>query len=123
MARTTSVNAFADYPASRFTTTFVYLEFLTNREKFTLKLRFRSDIEELVLYQPSLTRIELLAYAGGYLGIWLGVSALAFLLDLHGTAKTHRKEIGKLLGDVWAKKLRSFGPKQQRWTDRVIPIR
>lgn len=95
----------------------------TRREKFTLKLRFRSDIEELVLYQPSLTRIELLAYAGGYLGIWLGVSALAFLLDLHGTVKTHKKEIGKLLGDVWAKKLRSFGPKQQQWTDRVIRIR
>ncbi|XP_077508323.1 uncharacterized protein LOC144119624 [Amblyomma americanum] len=63
---------------------------LEAKEKFTLKLRYRSDIEELVLYQPTLTSVELLAYAGAYLGIWLGASALAFLLDLYGKVGVHK---------------------------------
>ncbi|XP_037512125.2 uncharacterized protein LOC119388785 [Rhipicephalus sanguineus] len=75
------------------------------RERFTLKLRYRSDTEELVLYQPTLTRIELMAYAAGYLGIWLGVSVMTFLLDLQGWIKTHKLK------------------KKERWIDPVITIR
>ncbi|XP_065307091.2 uncharacterized protein [Dermacentor albipictus] len=93
-------------------------------EKFTLKLRFRSDIEELVLYQPTLTRIELLAYAGGYLGIWLGMSALAFLLDLHGKAYWHKKEIKRIFSTMLTPSGQSLWlKKKQRWIDPVIRVR
>ncbi|KAL1422644.1 hypothetical protein MTO96_021858 [Rhipicephalus appendiculatus] len=74
-------------------------------ERFTLKLRYRSDTEELVLYQPTLTRIELMAYAAGYLGIWLGVSVMTFLLDLQGWMKAHKLK------------------KKGSWIDPVIAIR
>ncbi|KAL3254325.1 hypothetical protein MRX96_054219 [Rhipicephalus microplus] len=92
-------------------------------EKFTLKLRFRSDIEELVLYQPTLTRIELLAYAGGYLGIWLGMSALGFLLNLHGRAYLHKREIQKIVNAFFTRGEQNLRlRKKPRWTDPVIRI-
>ncbi|XP_050046394.3 uncharacterized protein [Dermacentor andersoni] len=94
------------------------------RESFTLKLRFRSDIEELVLYQPTLTRIEFIAYAAGYLGIWLGLSVMTFLLDMLGMMRTPKRAIEEAFGDIWTKKdLRLRLKNRERWTDRVIDIR
>ncbi|XP_042146268.1 amiloride-sensitive sodium channel subunit alpha [Ixodes scapularis] len=60
------------------------------RQTFKLKLKYRSDVEDLVIYHPTLTIIELAAYTGAYLGIWLGTSVVTFLLDLHTKAMQHK---------------------------------
>ncbi|CAN7986506.1 unnamed protein product, partial [Ixodes hexagonus] len=60
------------------------------RQTFKLKLKYRSEIEDMIIYHPTLTMIELAAYTGAYLGIWLGTSVVTFLLDLHTKAVKHK---------------------------------
>ncbi|KAL1440583.1 hypothetical protein MTO96_001137 [Rhipicephalus appendiculatus] len=45
-----------------------------------LEVKFSSDVQQVVQYVPVITRVEVLGYLSGYLGIWLGLSlsTLAF---------------------------------------------
>ncbi|XP_065297013.1 uncharacterized protein [Dermacentor albipictus] len=51
-------------------------------DKFTFVIKFSSDTQRVLQYQPNLSIVEAFGYFGGYIGIWLGFSLLSVLLNL-----------------------------------------
>ncbi|XP_050052662.1 epithelial sodium channel subunit beta-like isoform X2 [Dermacentor andersoni] len=51
-------------------------------DKFTFVVKFSSDTQRVLQYQPNLSIVEAFGYFGGYIGIWLGFSLLSVLLNL-----------------------------------------
>ncbi|XP_049517068.1 uncharacterized protein LOC125942862 [Dermacentor silvarum] len=52
------------------------------RDKFSFIIKFSSDTQRVLQYQPNLSIVEAFGYFGGYIGIWLGFSLLSVLLNL-----------------------------------------
>ncbi|XP_077507854.1 degenerin deg-1-like [Amblyomma americanum] len=48
-----------------------------------LEVKFSSDVQQVVQYVPVITRVEVLGYLSGYLGIWLGLSLATVALQAH----------------------------------------
>ncbi|XP_075737982.1 uncharacterized protein LOC142777444 [Rhipicephalus microplus] len=51
-------------------------------DKFSFIIKFSSDTQRVLQYQPNLSIVEAFGYFGGYIGIWLGFSLLSVLLNL-----------------------------------------
>ncbi|XP_064469295.1 degenerin-like protein unc-105 [Ornithodoros turicata] len=49
------------------------------KKRMVLRLKFSSDTQKILHYQPKLRIIEVFGYLGGYLGMWLGFSLFSFL--------------------------------------------
>ncbi|XP_037508872.2 amiloride-sensitive sodium channel subunit alpha [Rhipicephalus sanguineus] len=52
------------------------------QDKFSFIIKFSSDTQRVLQYQPNLSIVEAFGYFGGYIGIWLGFSLLSVLLHL-----------------------------------------
>ncbi|XP_018497646.1 amiloride-sensitive sodium channel subunit alpha-like [Galendromus occidentalis] len=63
------------------------------KNKFTLKLSFGSDAEEVTKYVPAFTYTECLAYIGAYMGTWIGIAYLDTLLSFESWYATNKRFI------------------------------
>ncbi|XP_077511180.1 degenerin mec-4-like [Amblyomma americanum] len=57
-------------------------DFGKDMNKFSFIIKFSSDTQRVLQYQPNLSIVEAFGYFGGYVGIWLGFSLLSVLLNL-----------------------------------------
>ncbi|XP_064461052.1 uncharacterized protein LOC135371011 [Ornithodoros turicata] len=92
------------------------------RSKFTLKLKYRSETEELVLYHPSLTVNELLAYIGAYFGIWLGMSVASLVLNLEKWVRRHKTTVEDIMMWLERRHHRFMMNRIKRWPMHRIII-
>ncbi|XP_077547552.1 uncharacterized protein LOC144159723 [Haemaphysalis longicornis] len=68
------------------------------KDKFSFIIKFSSDTQRVLQYQPNLSTVEAFGYFGGYVGIWLGFSLLSLLLNVEArvaNAVAKRAQRGK----------------------------